>query len=186
MARKKRPTETVSTGSTADIAFLLLIFFLVTTTIVSEQGLTVQLPPKLDEPVLSEVNERNIFTIMVNSQGGLLVEKEPRENLYGLQEELKAFILNEGRDEKLSDSPQEAIISLKSDRGTSYQQYIALFDEIKGAYYHIYSDRLGVDIEEVRNSSSLSPILQERYERLRRDIPMRISLAEPTDAHGAQ
>ena len=180
MARKKRPAETVSVGSTADIAFLLLIFFLVTTTIVSDQGLTVQLPPKIDHPPVPQ-NERNVFKIVVNGYDDLLIEGKRRDNLQGLQEEIMKFILNEGSKENLSDSPQEAIVSLKTDRGTTYQRYIAIYDEIKGAYYQLYSKRLGVTSAQVREPNAMTPSLRTRYERLRKEMPMQISLAEPSD-----
>ena len=182
MARKNRPTETVSTGSTADIAFLLLIFFLVTTTIVSDRGLALQLPPKVNEPVTSEQHERNLFKIVINGYDKLLVEEEPRNDLTGLQEEIISFVLNPKRDPYLSDSPQDAIVSLKTDRGTSYQQFIAACDAIKGAYYAMYSQRLNIPVAQVRDPASMPPSVRIQYEQLRREIPMRISLAEPSDA----
>lgn len=181
MARKKRSADTVNAGSTADIAFLLLIFFLVTTTIVSDKGLAVQLPPKPDQPdQVAEVNKRSVFTIVLNGQDDLLVEGERRETMEGVADEVMAFILNNGRDELSSESPQKAVVSFKTDRGTSYQQFIAVYDELKGAYYQIYADRLGLTPEQVRDIASMPPSLWSQYEQLRREIPMRISLAEPT------
>ena len=181
MARKKRPLETVSAGSTADIAFLLLIFFLVTTTIVTDQGLAVRLPLKVDEPPVPQ-HERNLFTIVINRHDNLLVEGELRSDLIGLQEEIMTFVMNKGQDKLLSDSPSSAIVSLKTDRGTTYQRYISVYDEIKGAYYRLYGQKLSITPTQVREPENMPPHLRTRYEQLRKEIPMQISLAEPSDA----
>ena len=78
MARKKRPSAEVSTGSMADIAFLLLIFFLVTTTIASDKGLAISLPPKIPPEDIQDIkmNDKNIFKLLVNSQDAMLFVAE--------------------------------------------------------------------------------------------------------------
>src|SRR5690606_26652811 len=79
--------------------FLLLIFFLVTTTIASDKGILNVLPPKLDPnnpPPEIDKNERNIFNILINANDQLLIEGEFRDNADGLDEEIKAFVLNFG------------------------------------------------------------------------------------------
>ena len=96
MARSKnRKAPEVSSGSMADIAFLLLIFFLVTTTIANDKGILIQLPPKPDPnepPPVVEKNDKNIFTILANSQDDLLVESEPYEaSMEQLTEDIKMF-----------------------------------------------------------------------------------------------
>lgn len=99
MARKNRPTAEIPNGSMADIAFLLLIFFLVTTTISNDKGIAMLLPPKPDPnqppPEITE-NARNIFKILANSQDKLLVEDEPLLDVTELREMVKIFILNFG------------------------------------------------------------------------------------------
>ena len=101
MARNSnRKLPEVSSGSMADIAFLLLIFFLVTTTIANDKGIILMLtPPDTDEkPVDVDIQQRNIFTILANSSDQLLVENEPyRRKPSELTEEVKKFILNFGR-----------------------------------------------------------------------------------------
>lgn len=91
----------VSSGSMADIAFLLLIFFLVTTTIANDKGIAMLLPPKPDpnEPEQDiELHERNIFKILANSNDLLLVEDEPfRGTMTDLKEDVKKFVLNFGK-----------------------------------------------------------------------------------------
>ncbi len=209
MARKKRGTPEVNSSSMADIAFLLLIFFLVTTTIATDKGLTMQLPPKQDPnqpPPDINKNARNIFKILVNSQDRLLVEDEPLADIDELKDKVKKFVLNFGKpDEKAvalynslpqqlktmsskspdsSDSPEEAVVSFKSDRGTSYDTYISILDQLQGAYYEIYGERLGLTAEQFRNLDLKNPQDKERYENAREGIPMNISIAEPSKIGG--
>jgi len=101
MARNSgRKAPEISSGSMADIAFLLLVFFLVTTTIASDKGITLLLPPPDQdmEDVDVKIPDRNIFTILANSSDGLLVENEPyTDDPSNLTEEVKKFILNFGK-----------------------------------------------------------------------------------------
>jgi hypothetical protein len=148
----KRSAPEVNAGSMADIAFLLLIFFLVTTTIETDSGLNRKLPPieEIEDPPI--IKEKNIFTVVVNKNNQLLVEEE----LVGISD-LRAlateFLDNGGgegedacqfcqgaRDPKSSDNPEKAIISLKNDRETSYKVYIAVQNELVAAY-NVLRDR---------------------------------------------
>ena len=101
MARSSnRKLPEVSSGSMADIAFLLLIFFLVTTTIANDKGILLMLPPPDDEQedLEIDIHQRNIFKILANSKDQLLVEDEPfRKDPSELKEEVKKFILNFGK-----------------------------------------------------------------------------------------
>jgi biopolymer transport protein ExbD len=188
MPRKKRNAPEISTGSMADIAFLLLIFFLVTTTIASDKGLAIRLPPKPDPnepPPEVKFNERNIFKVLLNSADAMLVQGEPMSDVSRLKEEVKAFVLNNGRDPNLSENPGKAVVSFKTDRGTGYEKFIQVYDELKGAYYEIYAEELGITPEQVRSlEAEGEPSLQERYKELRTEIPMQISIAEPTKTGG--
>jgi hypothetical protein len=148
MARRGAPPE-VNAGSMADIAFLLLIFFLVTTTIETDAGLDRMLPPiepPTEEPPV--IREKNIFTVNINKSGQLLVEGE-LTNLKDLRAKAIAFLDNGGassgtpdycnyckgkRDANSSDNPDKAIISLKNDRETKYSIYITVQNELVGAY----------------------------------------------------
>ncbi|MCB0505193.1 MAG: biopolymer transporter ExbD [Cyclobacteriaceae bacterium] len=184
MARsKKRGAAEINSSSMADIAFLLLIFFLVTTTIANDKGLTLQLPPKPDdiEQVDIKIPERNIFKILINSSDKLLVENEPLTDMHELREMIKKHVLNNGRDPDLSDSPDKAVVSLKANRGTSYDMFIAVYNEAQGAYYDIYAERAGVTNKKWREiSNDLSnPDNKVIYDKAREGIPMAISIAEP-------
>lgn len=187
MPRKKRNAPEISTGSMADIAFLLLIFFLVTTTIASDKGLAVRLPPKPDPndpPPEVKFNERNLFKVLINSSDNMLVEGEPMQDVSRIKEMVKEFVLNYGNNPELSENPEKAVVSLKTDRGTGYEMFIDVYDELKAAYYEIYAEELGITAEQVRDINNAEPSVQARYDELRKEIPMQISIAEPSKTGG--
>jgi biopolymer transport protein ExbD len=212
MARKKgRMAQEVNAGSMADIAFLLLIFFLVTTTIASDKGVLNVLPPKQDPnqpPPEIKLNERNIFNILVNANDQLLVEGDFRDNTVGLTEEIKDFILNFGnpdeegqalfnslpaslrnraqRDPASSDHPAPggAVISIKTNRGTSYERYLEVLDIAKRAYFEIYAERVGITAEQYRALSGRNASEKELQDRGKEGLPMAISIAEPDKIGG--
>ena len=177
----KRAAPEVNAGSMADIAFLLLIFFLVTTTIETDSGINRKLPPTdeiVDPPV---IKERNIFTVVVNKDNRLLVEEDVME-LSELRQAAIAFLDNGGgageeacdyckgeKDPSSSDNPEKAIISLKNDRETSYKVYIAVQNELVAAYNDLRD----------REFSSLNPMtgLSYREAQKRYDDPR----TTPTD-----
>ena len=142
----KRSAPEVNAGSMADIAFLLLIFFLVTTTIETDSGLNRKLPPIEDviDPPL--IKEKNILPVVINKYNQLLVEEELVE-LKDLRSVAMDFLDNGGgkgedtcdfclgkRSPSSSDNPVKAIISLKNDRETAYKVYIAVQNELVAAY----------------------------------------------------
>nr|MBS0038445.1 biopolymer transporter ExbD [Saprospiraceae bacterium] len=179
MARKsarERMTNEINAGAMADIAFLLLIFFLVTTTIVEDRGILVRLPPWSDDPPeIEQLNERNVFSILVNAQDQLLVRGEPA-NIDDLRERAKEFILNPERRSDLSESPDKAIISLKNDRGTSYEMYLEVYNEIMGAYNELRDEAARASF-----GSSYEDLDINQRSEIRTQIPMILSEAEPTD-----
>lgn len=117
MATRHRPSRDINAGSMADIAFLLLIFFLVTTTIVEDKGILIKLPPySPDLPAPTAIHERNIFTILVNAQNQILAEGS-LINISQIKNDVKNFIINPHNLANLSEYPDKAIISLRNDRG---------------------------------------------------------------------
>lgn len=179
-----RATPEIPNASMADIAFLLLTFFLVTTTMPNNRGLSIALPPppEANPPTDVKIQEKNMFKIQLNSSDALLVEGEPREDVSSLKDEIKAFVLNNGRNPASSDNPEKAIVSFKTDRGTSHKRFIELLDIIQGAYYDIYAEQAGVTNAEFRDAASdLSiPKNKDIYERGRAGIPLNISIADPS------
>jgi len=206
MARKNRPTAEIPNGSMADIAFLLLIFFLVTTTIANDKGIAMLLPPKPDPnqpPPEVTKNDRNIFKILANSQDKLLVEDEPLTDVFELREMVKSFILNFGspgeegvaiynslpssmkayssqvRRSDYSDDPTEAVVSFKADRGTSYELYVQVLDQVNAAYNDVYGERVGLSAAEFLQLDRDDPVQDKKYQAARQGIPRAISIAEP-------
>lgn len=187
MPRSKRGSATINSSSMADIAFLLLIFFLVTTTIANDKGLTLQLPPNPEDVEQTDIKipERNIFKILINSSDKLLVENEPLDNPREIREMVKKFVENNGVDPTLSDSPEKAIVSIKTNRGTSYEMFIEVYNEVQGAYYDMYAARAGVTNEKWREiaSNTSDPDNKRIYDEARDGFPMQISIAEPNKAN---
>lgn len=131
----------------ADIAFLLLIFFLVTTTIPNDKGIARKLPRKCELPPCEvDTYERNIIRIALNKNGELMVNND-LSRIEDLKDMLIEFIDNNGDQscdyctgngfEDASDNPRKAIISLSSDRESSYKDFIAIQAELTAAYYEL-------------------------------------------------
>jgi biopolymer transport protein ExbD len=175
MATRHRPNNEINTGSMADIAFLLLIFFLVTTTISEDKGILVKLPPwSLDQPEVTDVKQRNVFSVLINSNNELLVRKVPMD-IKDLKSNVKNFILNPNQDFSLSEDPTKAVISLKNDRGTQYKTYIEVYNELKTAYNELWEETAMS-----RFGKSLQELSVERQKQIKDDIPLVISEAEQT------
>lgn len=178
MPRQKRAIPEINAGSMADIAFLLLIFFLVTTSIDSDKGIAIKLPPKLDKTqVLQKIQERNIFEVLINSQNQLLVEGEYME-LSALCDAAKRFISNKEGNPVLSERPDKAIISLKNDVSTTYEAYLQVQNELKRAYNELRDEasraKYGVAFDDLAKGS-------EREQDILTLYPQKISEAEPED-----
>ncbi|MEH0154941.1 biopolymer transporter ExbD [Limibacter armeniacum] len=186
LKKKQRANQEVNAGSMADIAFLLLIFFLVTTTIASDKGVAVVLPPKVEQEVEVKMKERNVYNILINSQDQLLANDEVL-TVDDLKAKVKAFVLNNGKDPKLSESPQEAVISIKTDRGTSYEMYINVRDELYLSFDEMRAAYLKVPLKEYMEWNSddkLKEKHKEKLDRARDMIPRKISDAESSDIGG--
>jgi biopolymer transport protein ExbD len=175
--RTQREAE-IPTSSMADIAFLLLIFFLVTTTIDVDTGIYMELPPPLEEDQTPpEIPDRNILTVLVNAQGNVLLEKEFVQ-ISDIRPYVKRFVTNNGADPTLSDSPDKAIVSFKTERSAKYEQYIRVLDEIKMGYNELRDEEarsMGYrDYQDYRNRlpEGQEDVVADKYK-------YRISIAEP-------
>jgi hypothetical protein len=202
----KRSAPEVNAGSMADIAFLLLIFFLVTTTIETDSGLNRKLPPMEDQVDPPIIREKNIFTVVVNKNDQLLVEEELTD-IQDLRSLAVAFLDNGGgvgeeacdycqgeRDEASSDNPDKAIISLKNNRETSYKVYIAIQNELVAAYNELRNreflrlyPNVGLNFvdaqkkyDDPRTSANDSEELKPKLDVVKQMYPQKLSEAEPS------
>ena len=205
MSRKELPE--INAGSMADIAFLLLIFFLVTTTMDVDSGISKKLSEKPPEGYVPPIiKKRNIFEININRNNELLVEEEPMKI-----EDLKAATIKfiglgklvdgvstgecdycEGaRSTTSSDHPNKAIISVQSDRGTKYGMYVEVQNELLKAYSEL-RNRLSLkkynmtytELEQAYKDSNRSDEeLKEKVSYIKTSYPQIISDAEPTSAN---
>lgn len=191
----KRATPEINASSMADIAFLLLIFFLVTTTMDVDTGIQRQLPPipeNKDQKTDVEVNKRNIYLVLVNSRGNISVNQSWMD-IDKLREDAKKFINCDRADDPTLPEMEEitvegikgpvktskGIISLQNDRGTTYGRYIEVQNELVAAY------------NEVRNEAArkyfnkpYDELNDEQQEAIRKIYPQRISEAEPKNYGG--
>jgi biopolymer transport protein ExbD len=176
LKKKKREGAEINGSSMADIAFLLLIFFLVTTTINVDTGIGMVLPPPLDpEQEPPPIRERNLMKILVNAQGLVLMDEEPVP-ITEVRTKLIEFIDNPEDNEELAVSPDAAIVSLKTQRETPYSIYIDMLDEVMGAYKDLRDaasrSNYGVPYDALADDSPQQNQIQDMY-------PKKISIAEP-------
>ena len=191
MARRAAPE--INAGSMADIAFLLLIFFLVTTTMDVDTGITRKLPPPVENPDEDvDVKERNVLKILVNNQDMLMVDGK-RSDVRQLKDKAKdfmalhpdnpdypevapKFIEEVGREVPMS----KGVISLKNDRGTSYEMYILVQNELARAFNEM-KDEKSVELFGVKYPKLVD---ENKIDIINALVPVRISEAEPEDIGG--
>ncbi|WP_338375814.1 biopolymer transporter ExbD [uncultured Flavobacterium sp.] len=203
MAKKRGAPPEVNAGSMADIAFLLLIFFLVTTTIGVDQGINRKLPPMQEQPDPPNINERNILTVLVNMNNQLLVEEQLMD-IKDLRQAAIDFLENNGKnicsycegskDPLSSDSPLDAVISLSNDSETTYATYIAVQNELVAAYNILRNreslKKYGVTFSELEyiysdpaSKGEYSDVeldkIGEKVKYIQELFPQRLSEAEP-------
>lgn len=188
-----RPVPEINASSMADIAFLLLIFFLMTTTMNVDTGLARMLPPMPDPSVKQddvEVKKRNVFTVLINKSDKLLVRGEPMD-LSLLKDKTKEFVINPNNDPNLADQKEkeipligtykvsEGVVSLQNDRGTSYAMYMRVQNELVAAY-----NELREDLARSMFGKPYDKLSKEEQDAIGKAIPSRISEAEPKNVGG--
>ena len=173
---RDRMKNEINAGSMADIAFLLLIFFLVTTTIAEDKGVLVKLPPWSNEPPENlKMNTRNVYSVLVNADNQLLVRGQPMR-VEDLKDNTKLFISNPRKEEDKAENPKKAIISLKNDRGTKYRTFLTVYNELKAAYRELRDEEAAK-----RYGKKYENLSKDQRAAIRSEIPLVISEAEPTN-----
>jgi len=189
----RREGGTFNAASMADIAFLLLIFFLVATTMDIDTGISRKLPPMPDANAQQDnkqIKERNVFVVLINAQDQLMVEGKPL-NIHRLRDEAKEFIANPNNSSKLPEKESrevpyfgeymvpKGIISLQNDRGTSYGMYIKVQNELAAAYNEL-RDELAMS----KFARGYDELTSEQQDAIKDIYPQIISEAEPKNIGG--
>lgn len=177
LKKRQRDDVEIEGSSMADIAFLLLVFFLVVTTIDVDTGIGLVLPPIPEDIEPPPIRERNMLRILVNAQGMVLLDDEP-VSISEVQQRVMDFVANPANDPDLSESPEDAIVSIKTDRQTPYNVYIDMIDEVMGAY-NTLRNQASMEQYGVPYSSLEEDSVQQ--EQIRELFPKQISIAEPDE-----
>ena len=185
-----KKTPSINSSSTADIAFLLLCYFLMTTTMGSQTGLSRRLPQMPDPNQKQEdikINARNIVIVKINSSDRLLAGSEPID-ISQLKDKIKEFLTNPAEDPSLPEKEvkniegygpyavSKGVISLQNDRGTSYRAYIAVQNELVKAV-----NELRNDFSYRTYGKAFDKLNEEQQTVVKAAIPQNISEAEPKD-----
>jgi biopolymer transport protein ExbD len=194
----KREIQEINASSMADIAFLLLIFFLVATTMNVDTGITRVLPPIPPEEIVAEdikVKERNLLAINVNAYDQIMVASVPMP-IFSVTDAVKRFVINAMDDPNLPEKidkeiempdgstwtypVSEGVVSLQSDQRTSYDVYIQVQNELTRAF-----NEMRDDVARQKFGRAYSEISKEEQGAVNDAVPMKISEAEPRNTqHG--
>ena len=190
MAKGKRKVPDINSSSTADIAFLLLIFFLITTSMDTDRGLARRLPPppENDKEQKNEdkVKQRNVLQIYLNMYDQLMVNGEIM-NVQQLRAKTKEFVANKYNDESLPEKTskevdffgptmvtEKHVVSLQNDRSSSYQAYIDVQNELVAAY-----NELRDELSQEKWGKNYSELNEDQQKAVREIYSQKISEAEP-------
>jgi biopolymer transport protein ExbD len=188
-----RQVQEINAGSMADIAFLLLIFFLMTTTMDIDSGITRKLPApnQNQEENQEKIKERNVYIVLVNTYDQLFVEREVMD-ISQLRKGVKEFITNTSNNPNLSEKrdPEEieglgmvqiskGVVSLQNDRNTSYEKYIAVQNELVAAF-----NELRDEYSRAQFGMPFDDLDVERQTAIKKLYPQSISEAEPRNVGG--
>lgn len=190
MAKGKRKVPDINSSSTADIAFLLLIFFLITTSMDTDRGLARRLPPPPEQEQKDKddvkLKERNVLQVFLNMHDQLMCGND-YISVEQLRAKAKEFIANPYNDdtkpEKHSkDIPffgnmmitEKHVVSLRCDRGSSYKAYLAVQNELVAAY-----NELRDEMSQEKWQKNYADLNEEQQKAIREIYPQKISEAEP-------
>lgn len=164
--------------SVSVIAIMLLIVFFLPITMYASKGLNSSPPPDGEKPAKTDYSERNVYRIRINAKGQILAEDVPLIPFDVLQAELRTFILNNGKNPKLSDSPTDAIIALSMERGTKYERFVEVLEIVQGVYYDIYAEQAGMTPQQYCELDLTNPENKILHNLGKKGIPMNISITQ--------
>lgn len=186
---KKRKVPSVNASSSADIAFMLLLFFLMTSSMDTDKGLPRRLPPPVPKDQKKndvEINKRNLLVVLINSSNQILCGDEFID-IKQLKDKVKDFIDNPYNDANKPEKEEKdveffgkvmcsskGVISLQNDRGTEYQAYISVQNELAKAY-----NELRDDISKKKFGKSFADLDEAQQKAVQEIYPQKISEAEP-------
>ena len=189
MAGNKRQIQEINAGSMADIAFLLLIFFLVATTMNVDTGLVRMLPPMPPENQKQEdikVKERNLFLVLISGSGNIMAGPSGKQEII----DLRQFILNPMDDENLPEKTEkeieladgskwvypesQGVVSLQTTRDTGYQSYIMVQNELTRAFNEVRDE-----VAMKKFGAKFSELSEDQRNAVSKAVPLKISEAEP-------
>ena len=190
MAKKKRKVPAMNATSSADIAFMLLIFFLITTSMDTDKGLARRLPPPVPKDQKKneemDIKKRNILVVLINSNNQILCNNEFID-IKQLREKVRTFIENPYNDEHMPEKTEvdvpyfgkqmvtkNHVISLQNDRGTEYQAYIDVQNELAGAY-----NELRDEVSKKKFGKAFADLDEDQQKAVQMIYPQKISEAEP-------
>ncbi len=194
MAKKKKEVPGINSSSTADIAFILLIFFLITTSMDTDRGLARQLPPPPQDEQNEEdiiVKERNVLAVRLNASNQLMCGSDYIE-IADLRERAKEFITNPNNDPNLPEkhpkqieffgnvmTTSKHVISVQNDRGTSYDAYFNVQNELIAAYNEVRNE-----LAQSQFGKTYAECSEDEQKAIREYYPQKISEAEPKNYGG--
>ena len=191
MARGKTPG--LNTGSMSDISFLLLTFFLLTSSINTDQGIQRKLPPPLKSDMEDvKVNKRNVLVVLVNMNDQIMVNSEFLADVNQLKDKTKEFISNPTDDPNMSEKKSKyieelgteemiskGVVSLQNDRGTSYEMYIKVQNQLAAAF-----NELRDEFSMSHYGKTFNNLSSNQRKGVQKVIPVNISEAEPVNYGG--
>lgn len=177
----------------SDISFLLLTFFLLTSSINTDQGIQRKLPPPPKKQMEdTKVHKRDVLVVLVNMNDQIMVNSEFLPDVKMLKDKTKEFIANPGNDETLSEkkkvyiqelgseeSVSKGVVSLQNDRGTSYEMYIAVQNQLTAAF-----NELRDEFSNARFGKNFNNLNNAQRKGVQKVIPINISEAEPVNYGG--
>ena len=195
MGRKKRKVSAMNATSSADIAFMLLIFFLITTSMDTDKGLARRLPPPVPKDQKKneemDIKKRNILVVLINSNNQILCNNEFID-IKQLREKVRNFIENPYNDEHMPEKTEvdvpffgkqmvtkNHVISLQNDRGTEYQAYIDVQNELAAAY-----NELRDEVSRKKFGKAFADLDEDQQKAVQMIYPQKISEAEPKNYGG--